>query len=220
MASRGRPRRRPQGVAHACPTASASTATATTSCDARRRGGRHPLRQRGRDHAALRGRLVRRRPSTQVRGQLRDRLPHLRRAGLGRRHRRRRSYEVAGPPGRPRWSTPPAPATSTPPGSSTATRRAAARRVRPPRLDRRLRGDRPHGRPPGHVASRQLLDARSDACSVTVGRPVRGRSTAVGRRARLGRARPASTATTSRSCSAPGGRRPPTARRDGRRACR
>ena len=107
------------------PIRSASSATAPSSVELDRGRHRHPLRQRGRDHVALRGRDVRRGAAPRARA-LRDRGAHPRRARLGDRRRRRRARHRRRSPSRS--STRPARATSTRPGSSTASRTATTSR--------------------------------------------------------------------------------------------
>ena len=83
-----RARRRPQGRAHALrPVLRRAPPRRVPRADRVRH--RHPLRQRGRDHDAVRGRHASTRPLHRVRGALRDRGAHPRRARLGRRRRRR-----------------------------------------------------------------------------------------------------------------------------------
>ena len=118
---RGRARRRPEGRAQ--PVRQLLRRPPPRRLPAARgRGGRHPLRQRGRDHRALRGRHVRRRHARRSAGTARSPASPV--------ARRARSSSPPAPPTRCRptrssgWSTPPRPATSTRPASSTATRRA------------------------------------------------------------------------------------------------
>ena len=107
---------------------------------ARREPHRHPLRERARDHDALRGRRLRRSALAARRGHCE--IAALTRGAAGsvvvggdERH------VIARRPGRPS-STRPAPATSTPPGSSTGSRTATTSTTcGAARLARRGRGD-------------------------------------------------------------------------------
>ena len=87
---------------------------------ARRARRRHPVRQRGRDLLALRGRRLRRRAPAGPR-PLRDRRADAQREGLGDRPRRRGPRDRRRTRSPAAWSTPPAPATSTRRASSTAS---------------------------------------------------------------------------------------------------